>query len=214
MRSKCRGSKGCRGEVWRTLNRLQFERVSLNVCCCGSVQLELKKKEKKTAQLLWALCLSPIPLWPNSPEVSTCLSKFCTNYQNGKWVSVLWIRSAFSRVVDIYFAWSCRTEATFWWGRVEVNTSLKTMTDAVARYKFTMASSLSSNCQQHQRASGEPSAKMWGEKKRAEQKREAEFVTVSITLQKNLPGSSAWQISPVPRWGSASVKQELLLWST
>lgn len=42
----------------------------------------------------------------------------------------------------------------------------------------------------------------------------AEFVTVSITLQKNLPGSSAWQISPAPRWGSALVKQELLLWGT
>lgn len=134
------------------------------MCAAVAVYSLSWKKKKKTAQLLWALCLSPIPLWPNSPEVSTCLSKFCTNYQNGKWVSALWIRSAFSRVVDIYFAWSCRTEATFWWGRVEVNTSLKTMTDAVARYKFTMASSLSSNCQQHQRASGEPSAKMWGEK--------------------------------------------------
>lgn len=55
---------------------------------------------------------------------------------------------------------------------MEVNTSVKTMTDAVARYKFTMASSLSSDCQQHQRASGEPSAKMrrGRKKKRAEEK--------------------------------------------
>lgn len=66
---------------------------------------------------------------------------------------------------------------------------VKTMTDAVARYKFTVASSLSSNCQQHQRASGEPSAKMRGENE--QRRKAAEFVTVSITLQKNLPGSSA-----------------------
>lgn len=167
---------------------------------------------RNTARLPWALCLSPIPPWPKSPEVSNCLSKFCSNYRNWKGVSAAWIPFTINRVVGIYFAWSCRTEATFWWGRMEVNTSVKTMTDAVARYKFTMASSLSSNCQQHQRASGEPSAKMRGENE--QRRKAAEFVTVSITLQKNLPGSSAWQISPAPRWGSASVKQELLLWGT
>lgn len=70
---------------------------------------------------------------------------------------------------------------------MEVNTSVKTMTDAVAQYKFTMASTL--NCQQHQRASGEPSAKMRGENE--QWRKAAEFVTVSITLPKNLPGSSA-----------------------
>lgn len=38
----------------------------------------------------------------------------------------------------------------------------KTMTDAVALYESTTASSFISNCQQHQRASGEPSAKIGG----------------------------------------------------
>lgn len=133
-------------------------------------------------------------------------------HQLSKWegISVVWIPFTINLVVGICFAWSCRTEAIFWWGRVEVNTSVKTMTDAVAQYKFTMASTL--NCQQHQRASGEPSAKMRGENE--QWRKAAEFVTVSITLPKNLPGSSAWQISPALRWGSAVVKQELLLWGT
>lgn len=54
--------------------------------------------------------------------------------------------------------------------------------------------------------------KNWGGRKRRRSRRQA--AAVSITQQKNLPGSSAWQISAAPRRGSASVKQEPLLWGT
>ena len=161
-------SGGWGGEVWRTLDRLQFECMLSRRRTTWAIEAQPDSPEPSVSL---PLLRDPIP-----PRFSNCLSKFCTNYQNGKGFLAAWIPFAISRLVGIYFAWSCRTEATFWWGRVEVNTSVKTMTDAVARYKFTMASSLSSNCQQHQRASGEPSAKMrwegWrgGEKRADEEK--------------------------------------------
>lgn len=177
MRSKFRGSKGCRGEVWRTLDRLQFERVFPILEC----------------MLLWhCTAWETIEPQPNSHEPSVSLpslrdlipqrfppacQSFAPTIKKREGVSAAWIPFTINRVVGIYFAWSCRTEATFWWGRVEVNTSVKTMTDAVARYKFTMASRLSSDCQQHQRASGEPSAKMRGEN---EQRRKGSRVCNSV----------------------------------
>lgn len=209
--------KDVRGEVWRTPDRLVFE--GLFPILMGALLWE------RTA---WATVGTQLPQDPSKhPSVSlpslcdliphrfpTACQSFSPTIKMVRGFSLAWIPFTFHRVVGIYFAWSCRIEATFWWGRVEVNTSVKTMADAVARYKFTMASSLSSNCQQHQRASGEPSAKMRGGGGDERRRKAAEFVTVSITLQKNLPGSLAWQISPAPRGGSASVKQELLLWGT
>lgn len=80
-----------------------------------------------------------------------------------KWEWDLCGTDTINRVVDINFAWRCKTELTFWWGCMEVNISVKTMTDTAVKYKFTVAFSMSSNCQQHQWVSGELSAKMRGE---------------------------------------------------
>lgn len=71
------------GEVWRTLDRLQFERVFHILWMYAFVAVH-DMSYRNTSQLPWALYFSPTPPWPNSPEVSNCLSKFCTNYRNGK----------------------------------------------------------------------------------------------------------------------------------
>ena len=129
--------------------------------------------------LCWQCTVCPAPLSPLSlfhPSVTQFPWGFQLPvkvfHQLSKWerISAARIPFAINRAVGICFAWSCRTEATFWWGRVGVNTSVKTMTDAVAQYKFTMASTAStvSNIRGHQ---GSPLQKKKNERvKRAEEK--------------------------------------------
>lgn len=64
-------------------HKIQFERV-FPILWVYAVLAADNLSYGNTVRLPWALCLSPTPLWPNSPKVSNCLSKFYTNYQNGK----------------------------------------------------------------------------------------------------------------------------------